>query len=549
MSTISLGKSGIVGISYSETSLLKSNLMRANERRNSASNNINSAKVKLQVNGRSGRIRVETDNLQSYYSSLKSNNSKIEKIIRDIDYIVRKFKEVDSRCASRVRAISRSYKVQSFISKIGNSLISFGNKVFNGISNFIKDGISIIKNIYNSSVSWINSYGFYGSLSSGNFNLGMYPGLAMAGMGVGVTTLGPIIPGGVTNNNKGVEEYLKKSFNQLLLGNFTNDVTALGTVGQVGLGLLGADLPLDIRDISADFINWEWSWKHAGQTALDLLALLPIIGAVKYADEAWLGLKNGFKVIKNSDIINKIGSPLLDSAKAIGAYIKKAPDLIQYFRGGIKNIGDQIDNIGYNIRKVMGFEPELVADGVRIGDIRDTRKLNSNDISNLNDRQKNYNKIVNGGDGIEGVSKATDYGKYSTIIDDKVKVIDKVDLPEWIGESFTDGNYRTVVAEQNITFYRTYGGGAKVDGSFVTTTPAGNRINAKINTALVPEWKNSRQYEAVIEVPKGTTINIGRVEKQYTKTGALLEGNGDQILLPQGWSSEWIKEIREVPSR
>ena len=227
MSTISLGRSGIVGISYSETSLLKSNLMRANERRNSASNNINSAKVKLQVNGRSGRIRVETDNLQSYYSSLKSNNSKIEKIIRDIDYIVRKFKEVDSRCASRVRAISKGYKVQSFISKISNSLISFGSKVFNGISNFFKDGISIIKNIYNSSVSWINSYGFYGSLSSGNFNLGMYPGLAMAGMGVGagVTSLGPIIHGGVTNNNKGVEEYLKKSFNQLLLGNFTNDVT------------------------------------------------------------------------------------------------------------------------------------------------------------------------------------------------------------------------------------------------------------------------------------------------------------------------------------
>ncbi|MDU3524769.1 hypothetical protein [Clostridium sp.] len=111
----------------------------------------------MQVNGRSGRIRVETDNLQSYYSSLKSNNSKIEKIIRDIDYIVRKFKEVDSRCANRVRAISRSYKVQSFISKIGNSLISFGNKVFNGVSNFFKDGINIIKYIYYSAsngVEW-----------------------------------------------------------------------------------------------------------------------------------------------------------------------------------------------------------------------------------------------------------------------------------------------------------------------------------------------------------------------------------------------------------
>jgi hypothetical protein len=127
---------------------------------------------------------------------------------------------------------------------------------------------------------------------------------------------------------------------------------------------------------------------------------------VKYADEAWIGLKNGFKVIKNSDIINKIGSPLLDSARAIGGYIKKAPDLSQYFRGKIKNIGDQIDNIGYNIQKVMGFEPELLADGVRIGDIKDIGKLNDIDAPPLNDIQKNYNKIVNGEEGIKGVSKA-----------------------------------------------------------------------------------------------------------------------------------------------
>ncbi|CAM4081753.1 hypothetical protein BAMA_16570 [Bacillus manliponensis] len=152
-------------------------------------------------------------------------------------------------------------------------------------------------------------------------------------------------------------------------------------------------------------------------------------------------------------------------------------------------------------------------------------------------------------DGDKGTVKDKPFGKYSTAIDDKVKVIEKVDLADWISESFTDGNYRTVVTEENITFYRTYGGGAKAGGAFVTTSPAGNRINAKISTALVPDWKNSRQYEAVIEVPKGQILNIGRVEKQYTKTGALLEGDGDQILLPQGWPSEWIKETREVPSR
>ncbi|AGX44478.1 EndoU domain-containing protein [Clostridium saccharobutylicum] len=126
----------------------------------------------------------------------------------------------------------------------------------------------------------------------------------------------------------------------------------------------------------------------------------------------------------------------------------------------------------------------------------------------------------------QGVSKVKDYGKYSTSIDDKVKVIDKVDLPDWIRESYTDGNYRTVITEENIIFYRTYGGGAKLNGSFVTTSPAGNRINAKITTALVPDWKNSRQYEAVIEVPKGQILNIGKVEKQYTKTGKVSKMKG-----------------------
>ncbi|WP_234998534.1 hypothetical protein [Salirhabdus sp. Marseille-P4669] len=147
------------------------------------------------------------------------------------------------------------------------------------------------------------------------------------------------------------------------------------------------------------------------------------------------------------------------------------------------------------------------------------------------------------------VGNGVDFGKYSTIIDDKVKVIEKVDLPDWIRESFTDSNYRTVITEENITLYRTYGGGSKANGSFVTTRPAGNRINAKIDAALIPDWKNTREFEAVIEVPKGQILNIGRVEKQYTKTGALLAGDADQILLPQGWPSEWIKEIRIVPSK
>ncbi|MRX74375.1 hypothetical protein GJU40_19840 [Bacillus lacus] len=88
-----------------------------------------------------------------------------------------------------------------------------------------------------------------------------------------------------------------------------------------------------------------------------------------------------------------------------------------------------------------------------------------------------------------------------------------------------------------------------MDGAFATTVPASNRITSKIDSALLPEWKNSRQYEAVIELPKGTELNIGKVEQQMTQTETIFKGGGDQILLPQNWPNEWIKEIREVPSR
>lgn len=53
----------------------------------------------------------------------------------------------------------------------------------------------------------------------------------------------------------------------------------------------------------------------------------------------------------------------------------------------------------------------------------------------------------------------------------------------------------------------------------------------------------------MIEIPKGTILNIGRAEKQFTKTGAVLNGDADRILLPLNYDLEWIKEIKQIPSR
>ncbi|MBB6715719.1 hypothetical protein, partial [Clostridium gasigenes] len=88
MSIISLGSGGIIGISYRETSLLKSSLLKASEKSSNAASKVNAAKMKLQIDSGSNRIRVESQNLQSYYNRLKKNSTSVEKIIKDVDYIV-----------------------------------------------------------------------------------------------------------------------------------------------------------------------------------------------------------------------------------------------------------------------------------------------------------------------------------------------------------------------------------------------------------------------------------------------------------------------------
>jgi peptidoglycan hydrolase-like protein with peptidoglycan-binding domain len=100
----------------------------------------------------------------------------------------------------------------------------------------------------------------------------------------------------------GIKGYLLSSGKQLVAGNYTDDVTLLGTAAQVGTGLVGIDLPGDIRDLSADLVNWKWSWGHTGKTALDVVGLVPVVGAIKYGDEASTLIKGTKKLSKLEEV-------------------------------------------------------------------------------------------------------------------------------------------------------------------------------------------------------------------------------------------------------
>ena len=97
----------------------------------------------------------------------------------------------------------------------------------------------------------------------------------------------------------------------------TDDVTALGTGMQVLTGVFNLDLLADVRD------NWynvtHWSDVSTAQKLLDLISFLPVVGVVKYADEA-------------GDVI-KGGSRAADAASAGKTVLGKYPDYIDLAEG------------------------------------------------------------------------------------------------------------------------------------------------------------------------------------------------------------------------
>ena len=96
------------------------------------------------------------------------------------------------------------------------------------------------------------------------------------------------------------EDYLIRSAECIVLGNFTDEVTVLGVGVQIVLGIFDLDLPCDIRDIIADVRNLakadDIKWDMIAMLALDLIGVIPVIGALKYSDEIGTLFKNADKV-------------------------------------------------------------------------------------------------------------------------------------------------------------------------------------------------------------------------------------------------------------
>ena len=122
------------------------------------------------------------------------------------------------------------------------------------------------------------------------------------------------------------EDYLIRSAECVVLGNFTDEVTVLGVGVQIVLGIFDLDLPCDIRDIIADIKNLAETdrvrWDLIGMLALDLIGLIPVIGALKYSDEVGTLFKNAGKV-----------SVVAEGADGVGAVARHADEAGAWLHG------------------------------------------------------------------------------------------------------------------------------------------------------------------------------------------------------------------------
>lgn len=131
--------------------------------------------------------------------------------------------------------------------------------------------------------------------------------------------------------------YVVKSGKKIVLGDYTDeDVTLLSFSGNVAASLLGADTLFDLRDLSYDITHWGEEEYFIVWLAADVVALLPVIGVVKYFSH--------FKTAKNG---LEAASELVDSAGDIAKNSENASELLDTISEVTKagdDIADAIDN-------------------------------------------------------------------------------------------------------------------------------------------------------------------------------------------------------------
>lgn len=193
-------------------------------------------------------------------------------------------------------------------------------------------------------------------------------------------------------------EYVYFSLKKLVLGDYDEESqhTILSLIGNLGASLINIDVPLDLRDLAYDIQHWGVGDYFGIRLVLDLIGILPIIGALKYlkySDEAEDLLKNVDEV---ADVIKD-----LDNTADIVKTVDCTVDTVDVVRDITKNgdiLGDLSDDFSYISKNTDVLD-----------DITDSLK-NEEELEAIAELSKNSDTVT---DGIKDTSDI--YEKYRTI--------------------------------------------------------------------------------------------------------------------------------------
>lgn len=159
--------------------------------------------------------------------------------------------------------------------------------------------------------------------------------------------------------------YIMKSGKKILLGDYTDEnVTLLSFGGNVAASMLGVDLAFDLRDLSYDITHWGEDEYFAVWLAADVVALLPVIGVVKYLSH--------FKSV--ADGVDA-ASELVDSAGDVGKNADNASEMLDTI-SDVTKIGDDIAEVIDNAKSatnVVEAAKDVVSDVVKEYALLDTK--------------------------------------------------------------------------------------------------------------------------------------------------------------------------------
>lgn len=149
--------------------------------------------------------------------------------------------------------------------------------------------------------------------------------------------------------------------------------------------------------------------------------------------------------------------------------------------------------------------------------------------------------------------------QYKTDLTGKIERVklDAIENPKDLN-SFLNQAYESYIATAPLILYRAFGvvkkdsgeiKGAWASGRFVSTEFAESMIDVKNRLALAPEWYNTRMYEEKLCVPAGTKFYLGIVAPVKMKSGTILSGGAQQILLTERCKKEWTLGYWRIMSR